>query len=135
MDTEQAKDRLLVHGSARAISKEWSQCFLGQLKPYRGRLDDAIYDDIVNCLKVVFDEVQSGEAIDLRIVAGVHGILHLGRAWVANPESNLRRSGRMPEEEVVRLERWLNDISSIYQQMVRYESDKELFSQYLANDD
>ena len=131
MNSEEAKNKLLVHSSPIANSEEWRECFLGQLKPYRGRLDDSIYNDIINCLKVVFDEVQSGEAIDLRIVAGVHGILHLGREWVSDPESGLRKSGRIPDDEVVRLERWLNNISSMYLTMVRYKSDKEyLFSRY-----
>jgi len=125
VNAEKAKEKLMIHGSPVANSHDWHRCFIGQLKPYRGRLDDGVYLDIIECLKQVFEEIQQSNQIDTRIVAGVHGIVHLGRAWILDPDSGLRQSGRMPEEEVFRLAGWLENISKTFHHMVWYQSDKE----------
>ncbi|MBV1908471.1 MAG: hypothetical protein KUG78_04065 [Kangiellaceae bacterium] len=124
MNTDYAKDRLLIHGSALANHEDWGTCFIGQLKPYRGRLSDSVYEDIINCLLTLFDEIQKNDLIDKRISAGVHGIIRLGTAWVSDPESGLRQSGRIPAEEVIRLEQWLNNISDAYHEMLWFKTDK-----------
>ncbi len=134
MNSEQAKDRLFIHGSFIQNSKEWPNCFLGRLKPYRRTLSDDVYNDIIECLKTVFDEVTTQDSIDVRIVAGVHGILHFGRMWLSNPESGLRLSGRISDSEVERLECWLENISDLYHTMLMLKSEKEyLFSNYVLD--
>ncbi len=132
MNKEEAKNRLFTHGSFLPNSQDWPNCFLGMLKPYRRTLSDDIYYDILDCLKTLFDEITTEENIDARIVAAVHGILHSGRMWLSNPESALRKSGRICDDEVARLESWLNNISAIYHAMLMVKTDKEhLFSQYV----
>ncbi|MCF6300559.1 MAG: hypothetical protein L3J52_05520 [Proteobacteria bacterium] len=124
MDKEYAKNRLLVHGASLANHEEWPMCFVGQLKPYRGRLDDSVYMDIVNCLLTVFDEINTGELIDARIVTGIDGILYIGNLWLFDPESGLRQSGRIEYKEIIRLQKWVNNISSMYHQMLWYKPEE-----------
>ncbi|VAW75344.1 hypothetical protein MNBD_GAMMA12-2792 [hydrothermal vent metagenome] len=125
MDKECAKNRLLIHGSAVANHEEWHNCFIGQLKPYRGRLDDSVYMDIVNCLLTVIEEINTGEPIDARIVTGVHGILYIGSLWLFDSESGLRKSYRIENGEVIRLQKWINNISSMYHNMLWYKPEEQ----------
>ncbi len=136
MNKEEAKDRLFTHGSFLQNSQDWPNCFLGMLKPYRRTISDDVYDDIIDCLKTLFDEITTADNIDSRIVAGVHGILHSGRMWLSHPDSGLRMSGRISDDEVARLEGWLDNISTIYHTMLMVKTDKEhLFSQYVLRKD
>ena len=114
MTFEEAKIKLLTHGAVIRNHESWGKGFLGQLKPYRGAVPESVLDEIKECLSCIHDHIKQSSAIDYEIVAGIQGLLHYGRIWLLNEDSGLRRSGRISEDEVKRLEMWLNEISDIY---------------------
>lgn len=123
MDKEYAKNRLMIHGSIIANHEDWHTCFIGLLRPYRGRLNDSVYIDIVNCLVAVNEEINEGNSIDKRIALGTQGIIYHGSSSLFHPESGLRQSGRITNEEIVRLQNWIHNISSLYHRMLNYKCD------------
>lgn len=132
MIIEEAKNKLIIHGSVLANSEDWSKHFLGLLKPYRKRIDNAVFEDIIACLKATYEQFERDSKIDLEIVAGVHCILHFGKEWVLDENSGLRKSGRLPELEILRIENWLRLISDIYADMVWWKIPKDyLFGEKL----
>lgn len=132
MSPDLAKQRLMVHGSFMANHPDWSESFLGRLKPYRGTIPDSVFEEILACLEAVFPEVNGASAVESQIAAGVQGILHYGRAWLLDENSGLRQSGRISSEEVARLEKWLEIISNVYVYMLWIKVDREyLFGSYL----
>ncbi|TAG24713.1 MAG: hypothetical protein EAZ37_15420 [Burkholderiales bacterium] len=132
MPPELAKQKLMVHGSFITNHPDWSESFLGRLKPYRGAISNSVFEDILACLESVFSEVNCAPMIDIRIASGVQGILHYGRTWLLDENSGLRQSGRVSADEVDRLKRWLDVISNIYAYMLWIKVDQEyLFGSYL----
>ncbi len=131
MDTNEAKRKLMVHGAFTPISEDWSKGFLGSLKPYTGPIPDEVLLEIIECLRLLFSEINGQEKIDSRIVAGIHGVLHTGNMWVCNENSSLRRSGRIEKDEVTRVKDWLDEVSNIYHSMLWVKcSEKYLFEKY-----
>ncbi len=134
MDYEHARQKLMIHGSFVANSDEWAESFLGLLKPYRKRIGDEVFEDIIECLKVAYPYVNTSQTVDAQVVTGVQGILHYGRNWVLDPESGLRKSGRISDDEVDRIAGWLNVISDIYTHMLWMKSDEHyVFGEFLAS--
>ena len=132
MQIDEAKRKLVIHGSVLQNDENWSIHFLGLLRPYRKRIDDSVFEDILSCLQVVYCQFQRSSKIDLEIVASVHCILHFGREWVLDEESGLRKSGRMSKDEVIRTANWLRLISSTYADMVWWNiPEKILFGEKL----
>nr|WP_294839752.1 hypothetical protein [uncultured Methylotenera sp.] len=134
MNYEQAKIRLRIHGSLISNDESWLEGFLGLLKPYRKQIPDSLFKEIIECLRVSFSFVNNVKTIDAEIIAGVQGILHFGRLWVSDPESGLRKSGKMSDEEINRVECWLALISEIYTLMISTNCSEEyLFGIFLEN--
>lgn len=133
MDTEYAKQRLMIHGSPVDNDKEWGKCFLGQLKPYRGTIDDAVYMDIVNCLLALTKELSPRKAIDANVAGAMQGILYIANRWVCDPKSSLRKSGKISDKEIVRLKKWLDNISGLYYELLCCKPKKSyLLKKYTA---
>jgi hypothetical protein len=127
-----AKQKLMVHGSFMSNHPDWSDSFLGRLKPYRGTISDSVFEEILECPAAVFPEVNGASSVESQVAAGVQGILHYGRAWVLDENSDLRQSGRISDEEVARLEKWLEIISNVYAYMLWIKVDREyLFGPHL----
>lgn len=131
-----AKNRIFTHGAAVRLfanSPDWENCFLGMLRPYHRPITSAVFEDILECLRVIYPPMRTSETIDRQVAAGVQGILHYGRRWVLDPNSELRKSGKMSAEQIASVERWLNVIDDVYTEMLWFTYDEShIFGKFLT---
>lgn len=106
------KDRLLIYGSLLPNSPDWAYGFLGKLRPYRGKIENAVFVDIFNCVFAHIDEL-TGDKIDSTLVVSIVGIIKNGQSMI-HSESGLIKSGRIEEEEVKRIEVFLKELLELF---------------------
>lgn len=62
-------------------NEKWENGFLGSLRPFRGKLYECNFIEIMECLKVLADDFVK-PAIDQTLISDVCSIIHLGRRWI-----------------------------------------------------
>lgn len=113
MTKEVAKEVLMhhsfIHKSVDNLRSE--NGFLGMLRPFSGELIEANYHEIMQAIKTLADELEAEGKIDKEIISALWGICHLGRAWGLHPDGMLRRNNLILQEQIQKLEGWIEDIS------------------------
>jgi len=113
MTKEQAIEELLFQ-SGRHTDVEnprWENGFLGMLRPFTG-LNEDNFHLVVKAIDVLTDEFNK-TAIQNEIIASISGICHLGRAWGVYPTGMLQSNNLISDEEIKKLENWIEHISYI----------------------
>lgn len=112
MTKEDAIEELMYQsGNHENIESErWESGFLGQLRPFKGTLNEKNYHLIMQALKVLAPELEK-ELIDRRIIACVWGICHLGKMWAIHPEGMLQSNHLISQKQTSQIDDWLSDIS------------------------
>ena len=84
--------------------------FLGSLRPFQGELKEENLHEMMVAIRTLAAKL--GEpALDREIISCLWTICKLGRAWAVEPEGMLRSNGLMTDEQVERMEQWLDMIS------------------------
>ncbi len=87
--------------------------FLGMLRPFKGKIYEENYHDVVKAIKVLADDYRDQKVIRKEIISTVWNICHLARAWGIYPDGPLRSNNLISAECVKQLEEWIDDISYI----------------------
>jgi hypothetical protein len=113
MDRTTAKELLLLHSFSHPDSATDGRAetgFLGSLRPYQGHLIDENFREVMGALRVLGPELSS-PALDREVIAALWAICHLGRAWGVEPEGMLRRNKLISDDDVKKLDDWIEAIS------------------------
>ena len=132
MTSTQAKEFLLLHSFSHPDAAEHPKAargFLGSLRPYRGRLFDENFHDVMQALKTLAPTLRA-TAIDRDVVAALGGICHLARAWGIPPEGMLRRNGLIGEPDIEKLAHRVDMISYATFCLLDGTGEDEAFHEY-----
>lgn len=123
MDINKAKELLSFHSGRNNDIKnpKWINGFLGSLRPFHGELHEENFIEIMECLKVLKDEITK-PYIEHGIVSDIVGIVHLTRAW-ASPDGMLGNNNLLTQEQTQCLFTWVDIIENCF--MCLLENDEE----------
>ncbi|WP_322745712.1 SMI1/KNR4 family protein [Paenibacillus donghaensis] len=103
--------------------------FLGSLRPFKGELREGNFHELMIVLRAL--EAKLGEPVlDREMITCLWSICQLGRAWAVEPEGMLRRNGLITDEQVDRMENWLDLISYAVMTLLGNGGEKEAFWGY-----
>jgi len=85
--------------------------FLGMLRPFSGKLYEENYHEVIAAIKTLADEIKNKEKVDKEVISAIWGICHLTRSWAIDEEGMLRRNDLINEEQIKKLEEWIESIS------------------------
>jgi hypothetical protein len=110
VDLAHARELLLLHstGHPDVHHPTWERGFLGSLRPYRG-LREANLHEVMAALVALAPELRR-ERVDREVVAALWGICMLARLCGLHPDGMLRRNGLISDEDVARLDAWVQAI-------------------------
>lgn len=131
MTKQQAKETLSFHSGRNSDidNPKWENGFLGSLRPYRGKLNEASFHEIIMCLEVLGEDLIR-DTIDSNIVADIMGILHLGRVWGVYENGMLKRNNLISEKDAKTLGGWLDIISYTFMMILDTNNDAIAFEEY-----
>ncbi|WMT41859.1 SMI1/KNR4 family protein [Paenibacillus sp. D2_2] len=103
--------------------------FLGCLRPFQGELKEANLHEMMVVIRALAAKL--GEpALDREIISCLWTICKLGRAWAVEPEGMLRSNGLITDEQVERMENWLDLISYAVMTLLDNGGEEEAFWGY-----
>lgn len=129
MDVKEAKERLSYHSGRNSDiqNPKWKSGFLGSLRPFQGQLREENFHDIMECLKVLTDEL-SEPMIDREAVSDLVAIVHLARVW-ASPGGMLGSNHLLTKEQTNRLLAWCDIIETCFMYLLD-DAEEEAFFEY-----
>lgn len=112
MDKEKAKELLSFHSGRNSDiqNPKWKGGFLGSLRPFRGKLPEENFIEIMECLKALKNEF-SALSIEKEVIADLVAIIHLTRVW-ASPSGMLGRNHLLTQEQTELLLVWIDIIET-----------------------
>lgn len=112
MTREQALEQLKFHSGRHPDinSARWDNGFLPSLRPYKG-LNRAAFDNLIECLSILKDEIKTGDSLDKELVLDLWTICHYSKAWGTNPEGLIRSNNLITAGDLQELGHWINQIS------------------------
>lgn len=131
MDTSNAIHLLKCHAYAHddVHLPKAENGFLGSLRPFQGELKEENLHEMMVVIRVLAAKL--GEpALDREIVSCLWTICKLGRAWAVEPNGMLRSNGLITEEQVERMENWLDLISYAVMILLDDGGEEEAFCGY-----
>lgn len=110
MNKEEAKKLLSYHSGTNddIHNPKWEYGFLGSLRPFRGKLYEENFIEVMECMKVLKEEF-SAPMIDRKMVSDIVGITFFARVWAA-PEGMLGRNHLLTSEQTGKLLLWIDII-------------------------
>jgi len=103
--------------------------FLGSLRPFQGELKEENLHEMMVVIRALAAKL--GEpALDREIISCLWTICKLGRAWAVDPNGMLRSNGLITEEQVERMENWLDLISYAVMILLDEGGEEEAFWGY-----
>ena len=129
MDSKEAKELLSFHSARNSDVRhpKWENGFLGSLRPFRGELHQENFIEVIECLRVLKDELLA-PAIDRDLVFDIVGIIHSSRVW-ASPSGMLGSNQLLTEEQTRHLLAWVDIIESCFMFLLEHAED-EAFTDY-----
>lgn len=103
--------------------------FLGSLRPFRGTLLEENFHEMMEILRVLSLDL-SQPTVDREIMSCLWSIVHLGRAWVLEPEGMLRRNGLISQKQIDQMDQWLGMLSYAIMILLEDGGEKEAFWEY-----
>ena len=112
MSFAEAKELLLLHSYSHPNIDHPTLIsgFLGSLRPYQG-LNEANFQAVMNAVIALAPYFQQEMLVDKEIIAALWAICDLGRAWGIHPKGMLRRNHLISDQDVLRLDQWIECIS------------------------
>jgi hypothetical protein len=113
MTTEEAKKVLKYHSftDEDIDHPKMKNGFLGMLRPFSRELNDDNYHEVIEAIKTLADELRSEEKIDKNVISAIWGICYLTRIWAIEKDGMLRRNNLINDEQIEKLEKWIDTIS------------------------
>ena len=113
MDFETAIEELSFHcGSHPDIEDpRWAAGFLQTLRPYRGQLDSASMDHVVQCVDAIADHLKTSPKLNRSAMNSLWGIMTYSRAWALHPDGMLQRNNLIAPDDLSTLSDWLDDLA------------------------
>jgi hypothetical protein len=71
---------------------KWETGFVGQLRPYRGSLNEENFREVMEAIRVLAPEIASSKAIDRLLIADLWSLVWFPRMWAFPPHGMLRRN-------------------------------------------
>lgn len=107
MNCQEAKELLSYHScrSDDISNPKWRNGFLGQLRPFRGILQEENFIVIMECLKQL-QEHFSMPMLARELVSDVITIIHLAVAW-AGPDGMLGANHLLSQQQETQLQEWI----------------------------
>lgn len=102
----------------------WEYGFLGMLRPYKGKLIQNNFIEIMECLKVLESEFNA-EVINKEIVANIYGIIYYVNMW--NAKGGMLENILTNKEKNI-LKEWIDIISYSFVSLI--ENSGEAFIEY-----
>lgn len=135
MTEEEAKRLLMLHSFSidEAIDHPKGQTgFLMSLRPYRGLMEENLHE-VMYALYILQKKLgPDAPHLDRDIVTAVWTMCHLSRAWGVHPEGMLRSNRLISDEDVCRLEEWIDMISYAFLNLLEGNAE-EAFFEYLES--
>ncbi|WP_458464470.1 hypothetical protein [Paenibacillus sp.] len=103
--------------------------FLGSLRPFRGRLIEENFHELMDILRILAPEL-ARPSLDREVMACLWGITHMARAWAVEPEGMLRSNNLISDEQVALMEQWLNLLSYAVLILIEGGGEEEAFWSY-----
>ena len=113
MTKEEARQALLFHSFAadKVPPESMEKGFLGMLRPFTGELIESNYQEVMQALKVLADDLSKPDQVDREIVSALWGICHLTRLWALEKDGMLQRNKLINEAQIKQLGDWVESIS------------------------
>ena len=127
----EAKELLLLHsfGHSDLDHPKMNAGFLGQLRPYAGKLNIQNLHEVMNAIRVLAPNLEKSR-IDREVVASIWSICHLSLTWGVHPDGMLRRNGLVTEQDVSTLTKWVSCISYATMILLNGGGIDEAFAEY-----
>lgn len=115
MTIEEAKQILKYHSftDEDVNHPKMEKGFLGMLRPFSGKLYEENYHEVIAAIKTLADEIRDKEKIDKEVISAIWGICHLTRSWAIEKEGMLQSNNLINDEQIKKLEKWIESISYI----------------------
>lgn len=112
MNKEKAVERLKMHAFVHddLEHEKVEQGFLGMLRPYRGKLIEQNFHELMEILDVLSDELEK-ENLDRTIVSCFWSLCQYARAWAIEPNGMLRSNELITDEELQQMADWVELLS------------------------
>lgn len=101
--------------------------FLGMLRPFLGKLNEANYHEVMEAIRTLADELRDKEKIDREVILAIWGICHLTRSWAIEKEGMLQRNNLINDEQIKKLEKWVESISYAIMMILGGSDDSTVF--------
>ena len=113
MTPDEAKRLLRIHSGRDADSDpaKWETGFVGQLRPYRGALNEDNFREVMEAVRALAPEIAPSGSVDRQLMADLWSLVWFPRMWAFPPHGMLRRKDLIDGRELSRLDDWLNRIS------------------------
>src|SRR2546430_440472 len=113
MTPDEAKRLLRIHSGRDADSDpaKWETGFVGQLRPYRGSLNEDNFREVMEAVCGLAPGVAASGSVDGQLMADLWSLVWFPRMWAFPPHGMLRRNDLIDGRELSRLDDWLNRIS------------------------
>ncbi len=135
MNIDEAKE-LLSHHSVRNPNYNHPKSqkgFLGSLRPFKGKLYEENFREIMECLKELKEEFFC-QQIDKNIISDIVGIVHLTKAWTSE-DGMLGSNNLLTDEQVKQLILWVEIIEECLMYLLEEDEESAFFSynEYLSD--
>ena len=112
MDKNEARLLLSFHSGRNedTANTKWTNGFLGVLRPFKNKLSEENFHEIMKCLKTLSEDFES-KNIEQETISDLWAICHLGRAWALNENGILQSNNLLAQEQIQILDNWISMIS------------------------
>lgn len=137
MTPAEAKTALQFHAFTHADFEDEraTSGFLGSLRPYRGRLNEAGFHEVMQALRVLAPQLGADDRVDRLVLRDILAIVHYGRAWGLDPDGMLRSNGLISPDDVDTLDRWVHCMQYTITQILDGAPADVAFEAYRAYDE
>jgi hypothetical protein len=113
MTPDEAKRLLRIHSGRDADSDpaKWETGFLGQLRPYRGSLNEDNFHEVMTAIRVLAPDIAGSASVGRELMADLWSLIWFPRMWAFPPHGMLRRNDLIDGRTLSVLDDWLNRIS------------------------
>jgi len=136
MDKNEARLLLSFHSGRNEDieNPKWTNGFLGILRPFKNKLSEENFHEIMKCLKILSEDFEL-KKIEQETVSDLWTICHLGRAWALYEDGMLQSNNLLTQEQIQILDDWINMISYSVMNLLQGVTDEAFweYTEYLNN--
>jgi hypothetical protein len=129
---EEAMELLSYHTGRNSDidNPKWEKGFLMMLRPYRGHLIEDNYHEVIACIAAVADDLRNPEYVPTLLINDLWNMCHLAKVWGVSEGGMLRSNKLISDEDVERLELWIDVITETVLGLLEGYDDEQAFHIY-----